>query len=104
MADDRFHHCTRSRLRRWRKRGAKIQALGRSKGGYSTKIHLSVDALGNPLEFILSPGAASDCPLGVRLIEGRNPDYVLADRGYDSERPLHNSINFRKNILYSLSE
>ena len=25
------------------------QALGRSRGGFSTKIHVSVDALGNPL-------------------------------------------------------
>ena len=45
-----------------------MQALGRSRGGYSCKIHISVDALGNPLEFILSPGEASDCPLGPRLV------------------------------------
>lgn len=65
-----------------------MQALGRSRGGYSCKIHISVDALGNPLEFILSPGEASDCPLGPRLVGGRHPDYVLADRGYDSNRNL----------------
>ena len=33
-----------------------IQALGRSKGGFTTKIHALVDALGNPLKFILTPG------------------------------------------------
>jgi transposase len=32
------------------------QALGRSKGGFTTKIHALVDALGNPLKFILTPG------------------------------------------------
>jgi transposase len=65
-----------------------MQALGRSKGGYSCKIHISVDALGNPLEFILSPGETSDCPLAPRLIEGRKPQHVLADRGYDSDANL----------------
>jgi hypothetical protein len=32
------------------------QALGRSKEGFTTKIHACVDALGNPLRFILTPG------------------------------------------------
>lgn len=31
------------------------QALGRSKGGFSTKIHALVDALGLPIRFILTP-------------------------------------------------
>ena len=33
--------------------GQAAQALGRSRGGFSTKIHVSVDGLGNPLRFIL---------------------------------------------------
>ena len=36
------------------------QALGRSAGGFTTKIHALVDALGNPLKFILTPGQRSD--------------------------------------------
>ena len=32
------------------------EAIGRSKGGLSTKIHAVVDALGNPLSFHLTPG------------------------------------------------
>jgi len=36
----------------------------------------------------LTPGEASDCPLGPRLIEGRKPEAVLADRGYDSDANL----------------
>ena len=35
-------------------------AIGRSKGGLSTKIHALVDALGNPLRFLLTPGQAHD--------------------------------------------
>ena len=49
-----------------RKRRAKDQALGRSLGGLTTKIHLLADALGRPLRFILTPGQAHDltqaCP------------------------------------------
>ena len=29
------------------------QALGRSRGGFGTKLHIAVDGLGNPVEFIL---------------------------------------------------
>jgi hypothetical protein len=36
------------------------QAIGRSKGGLSTKIHAFVDALGYPLRFLLTPGQAHD--------------------------------------------
>jgi len=36
------------------------QAIGRSRGGLSTKIHTTVDALGNPTGFHLTPGQAHD--------------------------------------------
>jgi hypothetical protein len=32
------------------------QAIGRSRGGLTTKIHVLVDALGNPIEVMLTPG------------------------------------------------
>ena len=32
--------------------GQASQALGRSRGGFSTKIHIAVDGLGNPLHFM----------------------------------------------------
>ena len=39
---------------------AETEALGRSKGGFTTKIYAITDALGNPLDFILTGGQASD--------------------------------------------
>jgi len=36
------------------KKDGKDQAIGRSKGGLSTKIHAMVDALGNPIAFLLN--------------------------------------------------
>jgi hypothetical protein len=38
------------------RRGAEVSAIGRSRGGMSSKIHAVVDALGNSLRFILTPG------------------------------------------------
>jgi hypothetical protein len=37
------------------KKDGEDQAIGRSKGGLSSKIHAFVDALGNPLDFIPTP-------------------------------------------------
>ena len=51
----------------------------------TTKIHVVVDALGNPLRFILSPGQTSDYTYAKALIQGLPADYVLGDKGYDSK-------------------
>jgi transposase len=61
------------------------QALGRSRGGFSTKIHLIVDGLGNPLDFILTAGQVNDITQGPALLQGHRADYVIADKGYDAD-------------------
>ncbi len=60
------------------------QALGRSRGGFSTKIHALVDALGNPLKFILSPGQRHKITQAEALIEGISGSIVIGDKAYDS--------------------
>lgn len=66
-----------------KKRGGQAeQALGRSRGGFSTKIHISVDALGNPLRLCLSAGQSHDSTRAFELIEGLTCQRVIADRGY----------------------
>ena len=60
------------------------QATGRSRGGLTTKIHLAVDALGNPLRSILTAGQDSDIIQAPALIEGLDPDMVIADKAYDA--------------------
>jgi len=42
------------------KKAGEAQAVGRSRGGLSTKIHALVDALGNPIGFHLTGGEAHD--------------------------------------------
>ena len=70
--------------RRSKKHGQ--QALGRSKGGFSTKLHLAVDGLGNGLRFRLTAGQTSDINQGPALIEGITCDFVIADKAYDSDQ------------------
>lgn len=65
--------------------GQTAQALGRSRGGFSTKIHIVVDALGLPLDFILTPGQRHDVTQAPALLQGRQADYVIADKSYDAD-------------------
>ena len=63
------------------------QALGRSRGGFSTKIHLKVDLDGRPLAFHLTEGQASDSPQFEVLLDlgpDITPRAAVGDKGYDS--------------------
>jgi transposase len=64
------------------------QALGRSRGGFSSKVHAACDALGNPLRFSLTRGQAGDAPQALGLIDGIKTRAVLADRAYDGDAIL----------------
>jgi transposase len=72
-------------LGRRRQRGERNQAIGRSQGGRTTKIHALTDALCRPLVFMLTGGHVADCTAGVALLE-RLPacDIFHADKGYDA--------------------
>jgi transposase len=61
------------------------EAMGKSRGGLSTKIHAAVDALGNPVRLLLTAGQASEYTQAEALIDGFRADFVLADKGYDSD-------------------
>jgi len=61
------------------------EALGRSRGGYSTKVHVSVDALGNPRRIFLTAGQVHDLQVAPYLIENEVMQAVVADKAYDSD-------------------
>ena len=65
--------------------GPEQEALGRSPGGFSTKIHLSVSALGLPVKIRLTPGQEADVKQAEPLLEGYLPEAVIADKAYDSD-------------------
>ena len=69
--------------------GQASQALGRSRGGFSTKIHASVDALGNPLRpQVLTGGQRHDITQADDLMAELDFEWVIADRSYDAEEFL----------------
>jgi transposase len=59
--------------------------LGRSRGGFSTKIHIAVDALGNPVKFLLTAGQEADVTQAEPLIRGDKADAYILDKAYDSD-------------------
>ncbi|MET3839715.1 transposase [Bradyrhizobium sp. OAE829] len=68
-----------------KKGGLKDQAIGRSRGGLSTKIHMAVRGLGCPVRFTLTAGQKGDAPQAAALIEGLPADVVMADTAYDAD-------------------
>ena len=64
---------------------AQAEALGRSRGGFSTKIHVACDGLGKPVTIILTPGQDHDITQGPALIENSGAEKFVADKAYDSD-------------------
>lgn len=52
----------------WQDKKGEFKAIGRTKGGLNTKIHTFNDALGNPLEFLLTAGNINDSDVAVKLL------------------------------------
>lgn len=86
-SDDRLHRDPRPPSGSRRKRGTQSQALGRSRGGFTSKIHARTNGEGLPLAFVLSPGEAHDATAYDELmdLDEDRPKALLADRGYDSD-------------------
>jgi len=61
------------------------QAMSCSKGGINTKMHMAVDAHGMPVRILITDGTTADCTQVSKLIEGITAEYLLADKGYDSD-------------------
>ncbi len=59
--------------------------MGRSRGGFSTKIHIAVDALGNPVELILTGGQGADVTQAEPLINAHEAGAYILDKAYDSD-------------------
>ena len=70
-----------------KKNGGQVstEALGRSRGGFTTKLHAAVNADFLPLRFTLTAGQRHDITQGPALIAGYACDSVIADAAYDSD-------------------
>lgn len=67
------------------KKDGEDQAIGRSRGGLSTKIHARVDALGNPTGFHLTGGEVHDLAGADELLPDLEAGTLIADRAYDAD-------------------
>ena len=56
---------------------------------FTSKIHAVVDALGNPLKFILTGGNPNDVTQAIELLKGWETTRVIADKGYDAQSVLN---------------
>jgi transposase len=89
-AVDRLDHLQGAPLCGRRKRGDQAQAIGRSRGGRTTKIHAVVDGWGRPIAFEITPGQLGDVRAALALL-GPLPPAALcaADTAYDSNGLRH---------------
>jgi transposase len=67
-----------------RKRATQNQAIGKSRGGLTTKIAVIVDALGNLIRFVLLPGQRHDITSFDALMAGIYCLALIGDKGFDA--------------------
>ena len=65
-------------------RGTQSQAIGKSRGGLTTKILALTDALGTLVRFVLLPGQRYDTIGVAPLIKGIEFDGLIADKAFDA--------------------
>jgi transposase len=76
------------------------QAIGKSRGGWTTKVHMVAADARTAVTFTLSPGQAHDGPEGRQLLrklgEAKWPIHLIMDRAYegDETRQLALELNF----------
>lgn len=75
-----------------------MQALGRSVGGFSTKVHVKAEGLGKPMHFVLTSGERHDTVVFGALIKGgkvkrqgrgrpkHRSRYLTGDKAYSSDQ------------------
>jgi Transposase DDE domain len=82
------------------KKSIKKKAVGKSRGGSSTKIHAAVDALGNPVRLSLTASQVSEHTQAEALIEGFRPDLCWQTRAMTLMRlRLRKLNNLPQNFL-----
>jgi transposase len=72
-------------------RGRGEEAVGKSRGGRTTKLHALCDANGNPTKLVVTPGQTSDSKVAPQLLAAMEEDAgaIIADRAYDATHLRH---------------
>lgn len=66
--------------------GPPANAIGRSRGGFSTKLHAVVTIEGQPIEIRATPGQQHEATVAEELLDFVRGNACLADGGYDADR------------------
>src|SRR5215831_17665768 len=86
------HHCQGASRRHGSFKKSGPQAIGRSRGGCTTKIHLVAADGRRALSLALSPGQAGDAPQGRDLLRAGGPAPagcpLIMDRAYEGDETL----------------
>ena len=83
---DRQHTCEGASLGSRLEKGEWYEAIGRSRGGRTCKIHCLADDRGRPVAFTLTPGNIADISVAIPLLEAARPARrLLADKAYDAD-------------------
>lgn len=71
-----------------KKTSPKEQAIGKSRGGNTTKIHLLCEKEGKPVHFHLTGGNIHDCTMTQSMldrVDTNETDHIVGDKAYDSD-------------------
>ena len=95
----RWYDCPRSPACCWGKGGEpEIQALGRSVGGFSTKVHVKAEGFGKPINFVVTSGERHEAVAFPDLVKGGSVKrqgrgrpkyrsrYLVGDKAYSSQK------------------
>ncbi len=91
------------------------EALGRSRGGLTTKVHLACDQQGRPLSVVITPGQRHESTQVTAVLDGirvlrpgergrprKRPSHVIADKGYSY--PACRQLLRRRGIRHTIPE
>jgi transposase len=70
--------------------GQEAQALGRSRGGFTTKLHALVTERGELVRYLATGGEVNDITQAPRLLEAADGKAVVGDGAYDSNALVEN--------------
>jgi len=93
---DRQQSCQSAPFGSRLKKGAYEEAIGRSRGGWTCKIHCLADDRGRPVAFALTPGNTADITMAIPLLSVALPARrLIADKAYDADS-LRNWLKQRR--------
>jgi transposase len=65
--------------------GKSLHGIGKTCGGWGTKIHVLTDAIGYPIKLKFTEGQITDNVPTIEILQGTFSKYFAADKAYDTD-------------------